>query len=64
MPWRRWTNPPTGFITADTTRSLETAASGGTPKNNTSTGVIRAPPPMPVMPTTTPMSRPATISDS
>ena len=54
VPWRRWTNEPTGFITALATRSLETAASGETPKNSTSIGVISAPPPMPVRPTTMP----------
>src|SRR5687767_1613484 len=37
---------------AAATRSLETAASGGTPKNVTSMGVINAPPPIPVRPTT------------
>ena len=54
MPRRKCTNDPTGFITAADTRSLETAARGGTPKNRTSIGVINAPPPIPVSPTTTP----------
>src|SRR6476619_5823657 len=42
-------------MTAAATRSDDTAARGGTPKKSTSTGVIRAPPPMPVSPTTMPM---------
>ena len=62
MPRRRWTNDPTGFITALATRSEETAASGGTLKNSTSTGVISAPPPMPVRPTTMPIPNEAMAS--
>ena len=54
MPRRRCTAEPTGFITALATRSLETAVSGGTPNSRTSTGVISAPPPIPVSPTTIP----------
>src|SRR4051812_44166057 len=42
------------------TTSLETAASGWTPKKKTRTGVMRAPPPIPVRPTTMPTSSPAT----
>src|SRR5690242_21342584 len=44
FPYRRSSD----LITALATRSLETAASGGMPKKMTRTGVIRAPPPMPV----------------
>src|SRR5450631_2445017 len=47
----------------DATRSLETAASGWTLKTTTRIGVIRAPPPMPVSPTTKPTSSPATARD-
>ena len=61
-PCRMWTSEPTGFITALATRSLETAASGGMPKKITSTGVIRAPPPMPVRPTMMPTPKPAAVS--
>ena len=50
-----------GFITALATRSLETAARGGTPKKSTRIGVISAPPPMPVRPTITPTPKPAAI---
>ncbi len=57
VPRRRCTTEPTGFITAAATRSLETAVSGGTPKNSTSIGVINAPPPIPVRPTTMPMPK-------
>src|SRR6266404_871397 len=55
VPRRRWTKEPTGFMMALATRSEDTAVSGGTPKKRTSTGVISAPPPMPVRPTTMPM---------
>jgi hypothetical protein len=54
VPRRRCTAAPIGFIMALATRSLDTAASGGTLKKRTSTGVINAPPPIPVSPTTTP----------
>ena len=50
VPRRRCTAPPTGFITIDATRSLDTAASGWMPNSRIIIGVIRAPPPMPVMP--------------
>ena len=50
MPRRACTQPPNGFITALAARSLETAATGGTPKTRTRMGVISAPPPMPVKP--------------
>src|SRR4051794_23777786 len=63
VPRRRCTNEPTGFITALATRSDETAASGGTPKKSTSTGVISAPPPMPVRPTTMPIPNAASESN-
>src|SRR4051812_39779664 len=63
VPRRRCTNEPTGFITALATRSEETAASGGTPKKSTSTGVISAPPPMPVRPTTMPIPNAASESN-
>src|SRR6266511_2441217 len=65
VPRRACTRPPKGFITALAARSLETAAIGGTPNRRTRIGVIRAPPPMPVSPTTTPTPRPArTITGS
>ena len=50
-----------GFITTAATRSLETAASGCTPNRITRIGVMSAPPPMPVRPTTTPTIRPARL---
>ena len=59
VPRRRWTNEPTGFMTALATRSDDTAVSGGTLKNSTSTGVISAPPPIPVRPTTMPIPKEA-----
>src|SRR3954452_296776 len=63
VPRRRCTKEPTGFITALATRSDETAASGGTPKKRTSTGVMSAPPPMPVKPTTMPTPNAASESN-
>jgi hypothetical protein len=60
---RRWTTAPTGFITRLVTRSLEMAASGATPKNSTSSGVSRAPPPMPVRPTSSPTRAPAIVRE-
>jgi hypothetical protein len=56
---RRWTAAPAGFITALATRSLEMATSGSTLKKKMSAGVINAPPPMPVSPTTMPMPKDA-----
>src|SRR4029077_18287147 len=51
---RRGTADTTGVITALATTALDTTARGATPKNSTSIGVINAPPPMPVRPTTVP----------
>ena len=62
VPRRRWTYDPTGFMIALATRSEDTAVSGGTWKKSTRTGVISAPPPMPVRPTTMPMPNEATVS--
>ena len=59
-PWRMWTPAPTGFITSEAMRSLETAARGWTPKTSTMIGVMSAPPPMPVRPTMKPTMKPAT----
>ena len=56
MPRRRWTEAPKGFISTAATRSLEMAVEGFTPKTMISIGVIRAPPPTPVMPTSNPMT--------
>src|SRR4051812_47653598 len=41
-------------------RSVPIAVCGATPKKNTSKGVINAPPPTPVKPTSTPTIKPAT----
>ena len=53
------TPPPTGFMTMAAIRSEETAAVGLMPKKITRIGVMRAPPPMPVIPTTKPTIAPA-----
>ena len=54
VPLRRWTLAPTGRITTAATRSLEIAAVGFTENSRISIGVIRAPPPAPVSPTSRP----------
>jgi hypothetical protein len=59
VPRRRWTAPPTGFMTMAATRSLEMAARGWTLNTSTSSGVMSAPPPIPVRPTVNPTSSPA-----
>ena len=53
---RRWTAAPNGRITTAATRSLEIAVAGVTPKSRISIGVMSAPPPAPVMPTSSPMT--------
>ena len=57
----RWkcTLPPIGFMIIEATMSLDTAASGSILNSSTKMGVINAPPPMPVRPTTKPTNRPA-----
>ena len=50
----RCTAAPMGRITTAATRSLEIAEDGFTPKSRMSIGVIRAPPPAPVSPTSRP----------
>ena len=59
---RMWTSAPTGFMIAEATTSLETAAAGETPNSSTSIGVTRAAPPMPVSPTMRPATRPPSES--
>jgi hypothetical protein len=59
---RRWTAAPTGRITTAATRSLEMAAVGVMPNMKISIGVISAPPPAPVSPTSSPtMALPSTM---
>jgi hypothetical protein len=58
VPRFQCTAPPTGFITIEATMSLDTAASGSTLNSSTNIGVIKAPPPMPVRPTTKPVNAP------
>ncbi len=54
VPLRRCTAAPTGRITTAATRSLEMAADGLIPNSRISIGVISAPPPAPVSPTSKP----------
>ncbi len=63
LPCRQCTPAPMTLLTALTTRSLATAAVGGMP-TRMSAGVIRAPPPIPVRPITTPMTALTTSSPS
>ena len=54
VPLRMCTSDPTGRITTAATRSLEIAADGLTLNSRISIGVISAPPPAPVSPTSSP----------
>ena len=62
VPRLACTAAPTGFITSEATRSEATAVEGWTFRSSTRIGVISAPPPMPVRPTTKPTIRPARTS--
>ena len=55
VPARMWTAAPMGRITTAATKSLEIAVEGVIPNRRISIGVISAPPPAPVMPTSNPM---------
>ena len=66
---RAWTVPsclcraaPNDLKIAPCRMSVPIATVGLKPKKKTSIGVIREPPPIPVMPTSTPMSSPASDS--
>ena len=54
VPLNRCTAAPTGRIRTAATRSLEIAEDGLMPNSKISIGVIRAPPPAPVSPTSSP----------
>ena len=54
VPLRMCTAAPNGRISTAATRSLEIADDGVTPKSRISIGVISAPPPAPVRPTSRP----------
>jgi hypothetical protein len=56
---RKWIAPPNGFMIAEATMSLDTAALGATPNSRTRIGVISAPPPVPVRPIRIPTMKPA-----
>ena len=56
-PWRQCTAAPTDLLTLAATRSLATAAAAGSRPRKISAGVISAPPPMPVRPTTMPTTK-------
>ena len=53
------TQPPKPLVIAAKSRSVPIAVCGATPKRKTSSGVISAPPPTPVNPTSTPTRKPA-----
>ncbi len=61
-PSRQWTLAPTDLFTEAATRSFATAAEGFTPRK-ISAGVISAPPPMPVRPTTMPTAKLTTSTE-
>ena len=54
VPLRRCTAAPSGRMNTAATRSLEIADDGVMPKTRISIGVISAPPPAPVRPTSRP----------
>ena len=62
VPRRQCTAAPTDLLTLAATRSLATAAVGLTPRK-ISAGVISAPPPMPVRPTTMPTPKLTSSTD-
>src|SRR3954453_20880981 len=65
VPLRKWRQPPTVLVSAPYAMSVPTATIGWVPMNNSSSGVISDPPPIPVSPMRTPTPRPkTTISGS
>ena len=58
FPIRRCCTAPTVLKAAPWAMSVPIAVAGGMPKRKTRIGVIREPPPMPVIPTSTPVKRP------
>src|SRR3954468_16881678 len=62
VPRRRCLHPPTVFVTAAYAMSEPIAVVGAVPNRRIRTGVIREPPPMPVIPTSRPIPNPATTS--
>ena len=63
LPTRQWTVAPTDLLTEAATRSFATATVGLMPRK-ISAGVISAPPPMPVRPTTMPTPKLTSRTDS
>ena len=61
FPMRRCCTAPTVLKAAPWAMSVPIAVVGGTPKRNTRSGVISEPPPMPVIPTSSPVSSPRTV---
>ena len=59
MPSIRWRAAPNDLKIAPWRMSVPTATFASKPKSRIRIGVIRLPPPIPVMPTRTPTSRPA-----
>ena len=62
FPSWRWRTAPNDLKTAPCRMSVPTAVFGSKPKSRISIGVISEPPPIPVMPTSTPISRPARLN--
>src|SRR5512137_1536821 len=61
VPCRPCIAAPNALVTEANSRSVPTASPGATPKSITRIGVISAPPPMPVSPTTKPTPAPARL---
>ena len=62
LPSRRWCTAPNDLKIAPCRMSVPTAAFGSKPKIRISIGVIRLPPPMPVIPTRIPTAAPASAN--
>ena len=58
-PWRAWVTAPALLETAAAVRSAVTTAEAFPTPRKISAGVISAPPPIPVSPTTMPTRKPA-----
>jgi len=62
FPMRRCCTAPTVLKTAPCAMSVPMAVVGGIPKTKTRIGVMSDPPPIPVMPTSSPVRRPTRTS--
>ena len=63
LPPRWWMATAANLVSGANHRSVATAVAGAMPKNRMRMGVISAPPPTPVSPTTHPVTAPAMTND-